>query len=111
MNRAQLTRFATLSAALRASLFGSEFLLGTTTFCAAINAVTKSRTLEAGGWMEGVTATLRVSRAEITRRSLTFTLGLVITQGTSASYRIAEIRDNPGAPELVLGLAQDLSRA
>jgi hypothetical protein len=111
MNRAQLTRFATRSAAQRVALFGVEWLLGTQRFTASLNAATTTRQLEAGGWNEEVSATLRVSRAEITRAGLAFALGDQLTQGTSATYRIAEIRDNPVSPELVLGLARDLSRA
>lgn len=110
MNRTQLSRFACRSAEQRTALFGTEWALGAITFCASINAVTSSRSLEAGGWSVSVTATLRVSRIEISRSGLTFALGQQLTQSTNASFRIAEIRDNPGAPELVLGLARDLAQ-
>jgi hypothetical protein len=110
MNRASLARFAARSAAQRTALFGVEFQLGALRFCAALNAVTTSRDLESGGWLPTVGATLRVARCELQRAGITgFELGAVLIRGTSASYRIEEIRDNPSAPELVLGLAYDHS--
>lgn len=113
MNRDSLHRFAERAAAGRTDLFGVEFRIEgqRATFTAAINAVTTRRQLEAGGWNPDVSAIVRVSRAEIARAKLCFALGQVLIRGTSCTYRLAEIRDNPVSPELVLGLANDLSRA
>lgn len=110
MNRTGLSRFAARAATQRTALFGVEWLLGARRFTASLNSATTTRQLEAGGWNVDVSATLRVSRSEIARCRLLFELGQQIIQGTGATYRIAEIRDNPVSPELVLGLAQDLSR-
>jgi hypothetical protein len=107
MNRTGLTRFATRAATGRTALFGIEFKLGSACFTAALNAVITTREIAAGGWQPTVNATLRVSRAEITRARLVFTLGATLVRGTSATYRIDEIRDNPASPELVLGLSYD----
>jgi hypothetical protein len=108
MNRASLDRFAARAAAQRTALFGVEFLYGSRRFCGQLNAVTTARSLESGGWSPTVTATLRVARPELVRAGLTtFPLGALLTRGTSASYRVEEIRDNPSAPEIVLGLAYD----
>ncbi len=113
MNRASLQRFAERTADQRTSLFGVEFRIEgqRLTWQASLNAVTSRRELSAGGWNPDVSATVRVSRAEIARAGLCFALGQVLVRGTSCTYRIAEIRDNPVAPEIVLGLANDLSRA
>lgn len=108
MNRASLDRFASRAAAQRIALFAVEFQLGNRRFCGALNAVATSRDLEAGGWQPTVNATLRISRAAMSCAGISaFALGDTLVRGTSATYRVEEIRDNPASPELVLGLSYD----
>lgn len=110
MNRASLQRFAHRAAAQRTALFAVEFRLSgsSRTFCAMLNAVATRRELEAGGWAPDVSATLRVQRCQMAAAGITaFALGDTLVRGTSATYRVVEIRDNPAAPELVLGLGYD----
>lgn len=115
MNRDSLQSFAQRSADQRTDLFGVEFRLDGTrfTFHGAPNNTVTRRQLEVAGWHPDVSSLLRVNRAELCQpgqRPIAFALGQVLIRGTSCTYRIAEIRDNPNAPELVLGLAVDLSR-
>lgn len=116
MNRDSLQRFDQRAADQRTALWGIEYRIdgSRSTFEGEPNNTITRRQLEVGGWNPDVSALLRVNRAELCRPGaarITFALGQVLVRGNTATYRIAEIRDNPGAPEIVLGLAADLSRA
>ncbi|MDF3056797.1 MAG: hypothetical protein K0R17_1012 [Rariglobus sp.] len=102
--RSQANALATQGAAFRQEISGSPFTYDGKSYCGSFSAITTTRDQERGGWHADVNCTVRVARCAYPGFIPVDGKPLTLTE-TGVSYRITEIRDNPRAPEWVIGLS------